>query len=137
MNAYNALSCLAFAEIYDTCRLIILVYNSCFFVSQCNICICLGYYRRGYTFQDIAFHSDAGASPRDPRRPTVYVASNRGLVLRVNCQSDQIICAYQLHATSIRTLCIHSGCVFLFSFFYFFCWSFPLNVNWKLDSSLY
>ena len=51
----------------------------------------------------------AGATPRDPRRPAAYIASNKGLVLRVDCTTDQIICAYQLHPGSIRTLCIHSG----------------------------
>lgn len=88
---------------------------------------------RGFIFQDIGFHSDAGKlvhnyifcmgqlqyyymcgcnkglTPRDPRRPAVYVASNRGLLLRINCQTDQIICAYQLHTCAIRTLSIHSG----------------------------
>jgi hypothetical protein len=50
-----------------------------------------------------------GPTPRDPRRPAVYVASNRGLLLRISCQTDQILCAYQLHPVGIRTLSIHSG----------------------------
>jgi hypothetical protein len=50
-----------------------------------------------------------GATPRDPRRPAVYVASNKGLLLRISCQTDQIICAYQLHTCAIRTLSIYSG----------------------------
>jgi hypothetical protein len=37
------------------------------------------------------------------------VASNRGLLLRISCQTDQILCAYQLHPVGIRTLSIHSG----------------------------
>jgi hypothetical protein len=51
----------------------------------------------------------SGATPRDPRRPAVYVASNKGLLLRISCQTDQIICAYQLHTCAIRTLSIYSG----------------------------
>jgi hypothetical protein len=39
----------------------------------------------------------------------VYVASNKGLLLRISCQTDQIMCAYQLHPCAIRTLAIHSG----------------------------
>ena len=39
----------------------------------------------------------------------VYVASNRGLLLRISCQSDQIVCAYQLHPCGIRTLSIQAG----------------------------
>jgi hypothetical protein len=37
------------------------------------------------------------------------VASNRGLLLRISCQTDQIICAYQLHTCAIRTLNIYAG----------------------------
>ena len=97
--------------------------------------LCVFFCYRGFIFQDIGFHSDAGeqltiiyistiffplpflillldcagATPRDPRRPAVYVASNRGLLLRISCQTDQILCAYQLHTCAIRTLSMHSG----------------------------
>jgi hypothetical protein len=62
----------------------------------------------GLTLRDYVYRP-LGATPRDPRRPAVYVASNKGLLLRISCQTDQIICAYQLHTCAIRTLSIYSG----------------------------
>lgn len=42
-------------------------------------------------------------------RPTVYVSSNKGVLLRINCQNDQLLCAFQLHSDAIHSLCVHSS----------------------------
>ncbi len=60
-------------------------------------------------FNDIAFYSEPGAAPKDPRRPCVYVSSNKGLLLKIDSAKEQVICSYQLHSCPIRSLAIRSG----------------------------
>ncbi len=60
-------------------------------------------------FNDIAFYSEPGAAPKDPRRPCVYVSSNKGLLLKIDSVKEQVICSYQLHSCPIRSLAIRSG----------------------------
>ena len=60
-------------------------------------------------FNDIAFYSEPGFAPKDPRRPCVYVSSNKGLLLKIDSAKEQVICSYQLHTCPIRSLAIRSG----------------------------
>jgi WD repeat-containing protein 90 len=71
--------------------------------------VLLNEYARGFLFHDIAFYSNPGATPKDPRRPCVYVSSNKGLVVKIDCEQENIVCAYQLHAGPITSFIIHSG----------------------------
>ena len=71
--------------------------------------VLLNEYARGYVFNDIAFHGESLKSTKDYEKPFVYVSSNKGLVLRINHQTDQILCAFQLHSGNIRSFFIHSG----------------------------
>lgn len=65
--------------------------------------ICLNDYSRGYVFSDIAFDCDQN------EKLFFYVASNKGLVLKISYASLQVICAYQLHKTQINCFQIKFG----------------------------
>ena len=90
----------------------------------------LGEYSRGYVFTDVAYvnapvinSEDNGsvnrilgskavtsaASSGSELRPSVFVASTMGLLLRVDCILEQVICAYQLHSGPIRSMSINSA----------------------------
>lgn len=88
----------------------------------------LGEYSRGYMFTDVAYvnapaiSDESGSvnrimgskatltnSASDALRPCVFVASSMGLLLRVDCILEQVVCAYQLHAGPIRAMSINSA----------------------------
>lgn len=71
--------------------------------------VLLNEYARGFLFSDLVYYNDSSTTPKGPRRPTLFVACNRGLLLRISCQNDQVICAYQLHSGAIRSLALHHG----------------------------
>jgi WD40 repeat protein len=62
---------------------------------------------------DIAFYNQNNNNNSNNNngynKTNVYISSNRGIVLCINSLTDQIICAYQLHTLSIRSITTHSG----------------------------
>jgi len=71
--------------------------------------VLLNEHSRGFIFNDIAFYNEPGMAPKDPRRHCAYVSSNKGLLLKIDCQKEQVMCTYQLHSGSIRSLALRSG----------------------------
>jgi WD40 repeat protein len=78
--------------------------------------ILLNEYSRGFMFFDVCFYSEQSRSAKTKQElksdsSFAYAATNKGLLLKINCQNDQVLCAYQLHSPSsnIFSLCIHSG----------------------------
>ena len=71
--------------------------------------VLLNEFARGFTFSDIAFHAEPGPMPLDGRKPCALFASNRGMLLKVDCDQKVVLCAYQLHAGAILALSVHSG----------------------------
>lgn len=71
--------------------------------------ILLGDHSRGYIFNGIAFYNDAGSSPKEARRPCAYFSSNKGVIIKVDCLKEQVICTYQLHSVSITSFVIGNG----------------------------
>jgi WD40 repeat protein len=71
--------------------------------------VMLNEYSRGFMFSEIAFDTDPGQHPIDPRKPIAYFASNKGLLLKVDCVKEHVLCAYQLHNGSIASLSIRPG----------------------------
>jgi WD40 repeat protein len=69
----------------------------------------LNEYSRGFIFTEIAFDSDPGPHPIDARRPMAYFASNKGLLIKVDCTKEHVLCAYQLHNGCIKSLSIRGG----------------------------
>lgn len=64
---------------------------------------------RGYVFNGIVFYAEPGLHPKDPRRPCVYVSSNKGTLIKIDCAKEQVLCAYKLHQGAIRSLALRSG----------------------------
>lgn len=71
--------------------------------------VLLNEYSRGYDFNEIAFYCSPGTSLNDVKKPSVFAASSKGLLIKINCLNDQVICAYQLHAESITSFAISAG----------------------------
>ncbi len=71
--------------------------------------VLLNEHSRGFIFNDIAFYNEPGLAPKDPRRHCAYVSSNKGLLLKIDCQKEQVMCTYQLHSGAIRSLALRSG----------------------------
>ena len=71
--------------------------------------VLLNEFARGFVFSDIAFHAEPGPMPLDGRKPCALFSSNRGMLLKVDCDQKVVLCAYQLHAGAIRALAVHSG----------------------------
>lgn len=70
----------------------------------------LNEYSRGFVFTDFAFYADAGKSgSRDQQ--VAFVASCKGMLLRVDCIKEQVLCAYQLHSGAICSLAVGDGVV--------------------------
>eukprot|EP01038_Epipyxis_sp_PR26KG_P005252 gene5252-7298_t len=68
--------------------------------------VLLNEYSRGFLFKDIAFSNDVFV---EGGKNFAYVSSNKGLLIKINCQNDQVVCAYQLHSGSIESLCVRGG----------------------------
>ena len=86
--------------------------------------VLLNEYSRGFIFKDLAFYDESGHAERSGRKEKsghtsssnmadfcVFVCGNKGLVLKIDGRSEQVLCAYQLHKASVNILClsIHSG----------------------------
>jgi WD repeat-containing protein 90 len=71
--------------------------------------VLLNEFTRGFVFSEIAFHSEPGTLPQDTRRPCAFFSSNRGMLLKVDCDKKVVLCAYQLHSGAISSLAVHSG----------------------------
>eukprot|EP01035_Chromulina_nebulosa_P017181 gene17181-22697_t len=71
--------------------------------------VLLNDYSRGYVFSDIGYYSEPGVNPKEPRRQCVYVASNKGLLLKIDAKKEIVICAYQLHSSAITSFIISHG----------------------------
>jgi WD40 repeat protein len=88
----------------------------------------LNEYTRGFVFSALAFYADQGfisdgsapegtggvrGDQRDflHKGAFVFVGCNKGLLLKINFTTEQVLCAYQLHQPNIAicALCIHSG----------------------------
>jgi WD repeat-containing protein 90 len=70
--------------------------------------VVLNGYCRGYVFNNISLE-DSKFNNSTPSNSFIYVSSNKGLILKINATSEQILCAFQLHANSILTFKIHCG----------------------------
>lgn len=71
--------------------------------------VLLNEYSRGYNFHSIAFYNDPGANPKEPRRPCAYMTSNKGVLLKIDCEKEEVVCAHQLHKSSITSFAIQLG----------------------------
>jgi WD40 repeat protein len=71
--------------------------------------VLLNEYSRGFVFSDVAFYAESGALPTAARVSCAFFASNKGLLLKVDCEKNQVLCAYSLHSGSICSLAIHAG----------------------------
>lgn len=69
----------------------------------------LGEYTRGYIFNNIAFINESGQSASDSRQQCVLVSSNHGIILKIDYRKEQLICAYQLHNSSICAFTVSHG----------------------------
>jgi len=75
--------------------------------------VSLNDYSRGYIFNDIAFCSDyIGINPvKNANRSCAFVSSNKGLLFKIDCEKEILLCAYQLHNASITSFQIRNSCV--------------------------
>lgn len=71
----------------------------------------LNEFSRGYLFTDLAYaHApQVGKEQSDTLVPCVFVASSMGMLLRVDCRQEQVVCAYQLHNGPIRSLSMNNS----------------------------
>lgn len=71
----------------------------------------LNEFSRGYFFTDLAYANapPVGQEQGNILEPCVFVASSMGLLLRVDCRLEQVVCAYQLHNGPIRSLAINGS----------------------------
>lgn len=60
----------------------------------------LNAYARSITYTDISFDTD---------KKHIYIASNRGLVLRINGETLQVLNAFELHKQQINCIRVHSS----------------------------
>lgn len=72
--------------------------------------VILNEFARGFTFTDFAFspHTEAEALLSSVT-PCAFFASNRGVLLKINCAKKTVVCAYQLHSGAIRSLTMYAG----------------------------
>jgi WD40 repeat protein len=71
--------------------------------------IMLNEYSRGYIFNEIVFLSEVGLTPKEPRKQVLFVSSNKGMLLKIDCEKEQVLCSYQLHSGSIISLSLRNG----------------------------
>ena len=71
----------------------------------------LNEFARGYLFTDIAYANapQVGQEQSNVLEPCVFVASSMGMLLRVDCRLEQVVCAYQLHTGPIRSLTVNGS----------------------------
>ena len=75
--------------------------------------VILNEFARGFIYSDFAFLEDPLCATTSPSlegtRRCALFASNRGILLKVDCIKKSVLCAYQLHTGAIRSLALHSG----------------------------
>ena len=72
----------------------------------------LNEFSRGYLFTDLTYVNAPELGTEGTTgalTPCVLVASSLGLLLRVDCTQEQVVCAYQLHSGPIRSLCVNGS----------------------------
>lgn len=72
----------------------------------------LNEFSRGYLFTDLTYVNapELGTDGSSGvLSPCVLVASSLGLLLRVDCAQEQVVCAYQLHNGPIRSLSVNGS----------------------------
>lgn len=67
--------------------------------------IILKEYCRGYNYTDIAISADKS----NAEEVHFYVSSNKGVLLRIDYKSEQVLCAFQLHTMAINCVRIFNG----------------------------
>ena len=70
----------------------------------------LNEFSRGYFFTDFDFHLE----PPDedllrPMMPSIFVASNKGALFKIDPIKEVIICSYQLHSSAILSMHVQGG----------------------------
>ena len=76
--------------------------------------VILNEFARGFIYTDYVFSCDSlsnipGKPYSMPGKPYAFFASNRGILLKVDCQKKSVMCAFQLHNGPIRSLAVHNG----------------------------
>jgi WD40 repeat protein len=72
----------------------------------------LNEFSRGYLFTDLTYVNAPELGTEESTgvlSPCVLVASSLGLLLRVDCAQEQVVCAYQLHNGPIRSLSVNGS----------------------------
>ena len=78
--------------------------------------VTLNEYSRGYVFQHLGIVSTVGVKDDKQLRSCVFVTSSKGTLLRVDCETETVVCAYQLHHGPICSFAINTAyAVLLFS----------------------
>eukprot|EP00981_Chlorochromonas_danica_P006287 scaffold1355_cov154-Ochromonas_danica.AAC.5 len=68
--------------------------------------IILNSFCRGFVFNEICINR---LSPVDPIPQHFFVSSNKGLILKVDGSSEQVVCAFQLHSSPITAFKLVGG----------------------------
>ena len=74
--------------------------------------VALNEYARGYDFLCLRFYipeSTTSASGPQHSKPCVFVGSTKGVLLRIDCEKEQVMCAYQLHNAGIVSIVLLRG----------------------------
>lgn len=73
--------------------------------------VMLNEFSRGFVFDDLGYATSLlpSSDSNAPSKGVVFVASNKGILLRVDCDKEQVVCAYQLHSGAITSLLILKG----------------------------
>ena len=76
--------------------------------------VSLNEYARGYDFTCIRYYQpeqivSSTTPPANMASASVFVASNKGVLLRVDCDKEQVLCAYQLHNAGIASFVLLRG----------------------------
>lgn len=68
----------------------------------------LNEYSRGFVFTHMAFQSMDGTG-NTTGKEYLFVASSKGMLMKIDCAKEQIICSYQLHSGAISALAAGDG----------------------------
>ena len=72
--------------------------------------VILNEFARGFSFSDFAFSPNTEVEMLSSSvPPCAFFASNRGILLKIDCGKKTVVCAYQLHTGAIRSLTIYAG----------------------------
>ena len=74
--------------------------------------VALNEYARGNDFLCLRYYipeSTTSVSGPQPNKPCVFVGSTKGVLLRIDCEKEQVMCAYQLHNAGIVSIVLLRG----------------------------